>query len=345
VERAAGAGDLTASLLRQVSRSFYLSLAVLPSSLRPAVGLAYLLARAADTIADTRILPRETRIERLAALRSELAGPGPGRATAIVTAMGSGAALEAERELLDRLPECLAAHRALPLADRARVATLLGTIIEGMISDLTAFPGEDATGLEALPSRGALDRYTYLVAGCVGEFWTDTAMAHRARLHGWDGPRMKALGIRFGQGLQMTNILRDMPRDLRQGRCYLPREDLARLGLDPRDLLDPAARRAARPLLLELLRLTLDHYDAAWAYTLAIPVGEPRLRLACLWPLCIGLRTLALLARAGDWLDPAVVIKVPRAEVYALLARSALTVWLTPALAAEARRLRARVAA
>lgn len=333
------------SLLRQVSRSFYLSLAILPSSVRPAVGLAYLLARAADTIADTRALPRPTRIERLRALRSELAEPARGRPRSIAAGLGTGSALDAERALLERLPECLAAHRALGPADRTRVGTLLGTIIEGMILDLTAFPGEDETTLEALPSRQALDRYTYLVAGCVGEFWTDVTMAHRPRLAGWDAHRMKALGIRFGQGLQMTNILRDVPRDVRQGRCYLPREDLARLRLEPRDLLDPAARRAARPLLVDLLRLTLEHYDAAWEYTLAIPVGEPRLRLACLWPLAIGLRTLALLARAHDWLDPAVVIKVPRAQVYALLARSVATVWLTPALAADARRLRARVAA
>ena len=55
------AGDLLGSLLRQVSRSFYLSLAVLPRSLREPIGLAYLLARAADTIADTRLIPRDDR--------------------------------------------------------------------------------------------------------------------------------------------------------------------------------------------------------------------------------------------------------------------------------------------
>ena len=95
---------------------------------------------------------------------------------------------------------------------------------------------------------------------------------------------MRALGMRFGQGLQLTNILRDVPRDLRQGRCYLPRADLARLGLSPRDLLDPAAAATARPLVRELLQVALDRYDAGWRYTVAIPAGEPRMRLACWRP-------------------------------------------------------------
>ena len=336
-------GELTGSLLKRVSRSFYLSLAVLPGPVRPTIGLAYLFARAADTIADTRVMEREARIVHLQALRAELQASVPGRVEAIVGAMGGGTVLPAERALLGRLPDCFAAHRALAADDRDRVTRLLETIIEGMIEDLRHFPGEDADKLEALAAREDLERYTYLVAGCVGEFWTDVHVAHRPRLAHWDLPRMRRLGVRFGQGLQMTNVLRDLPRDLRQGRCYLPRQDLARLGLSPRDLLDPAAGAAVRPLLVELLRLTLEHYDAGWEYTAAIPPAEWRMRLACAWPLLIGLRTLALLARATNWLNPSVTLKVPRAEVYALMARSLGTIWSTPALHRHARRLRAEV--
>ena len=118
--------------------------------------------------------------------------------------------------------------------------------------------------------------------------------------------------MRFGKGLQLTNVLRDIPRDLRQGRCYLPSRDLVLFGLEPRDLLDPAAGRALRPLLVELLNVALDHYEAGWQYTFAIPRAETRMRLACAWPLLIGLRTLDLLARTPNWLDLAVVLKVPR---------------------------------
>jgi farnesyl-diphosphate farnesyltransferase len=333
--------DLTAALLRRVSRSFYLSLAVLPGSVRPTIGLAYLLARASDTIADTRLIDRASRIAQLEALRAALAG-----SAAISTAVDAAAAsqaLPAERALLQRLPDCLAAYRALPPADRARVHAVLVTIIEGQIQDLRAFPGEDEGKLAALETREDLDRYTYLVAGCVGEFWTEVHVAHRPRLRHWDLPRMRVLGTRLGKGLQLTNVLRDVPRDLRQGRCYLPRQDLARWGLEPRDLLDPGRGAEARPLLREWLDIALDHYEAGWQYTFAIPRREARMRLACAWPLLIGLRTLDLLAASPNWLDPAVTLKVPRVRVYGLMAHSLGTVWSTRALGRQARRLRERI--
>ena len=336
-------GDLTSALLKRVSRSFYLSLAVLPAAVRPTIALAYLFARAADTIADSRIIERRARIVHLEALGLELMAPAPGRVAAIVDAAAGSQSLPAERRLLERLPEAFAAYRALAADDRERVRRLLATIVEGMTQDLSVFPGEDEGKLAAIETRADLDRYTYLVAGCVGEFWTDVHVAHRPRLRHWDLPAMKRLGARFGQGLQLTNVLRDVPRDLRHGRCYLPRADLARLGLEPRDLLDPAAAPAVRPLLVELLDAALDHYEAGWQYTFAIPVAETRMRLACAWPLLIGLSTLGLLARAPSWLDPAVTLKVPRAGVYGLMARSLATVWSTRALGRQARRLRERI--
>ena len=339
----AATADLTGALLKRVSRSFYLSLAVLPAAVRPTLGVAYLLARAADTIADTRLIERAQRVAHLAALRDELAAPHPGRLEAIVAATRPAQSLTAERDLLDRLPECLAAYRHLPPRDGARVRGVLGTLVEGMTMDLTVFPGEDEGKLAALPSRADLDRYTYLVAGCVGEFWTEVHVAHRPRLAHWDLVRMRELGMRFGKGLQLTNVLRDVPRDVRQGRCYLPRRDLALLGLEPRDLLDSASGPALRPLLVELINVALDHYEAGWQYTFAIPRREPRMRLACAWPLLIGLRTLDLLARTPNWLDPAVTVKTPRARVYSMMAQSLATVWSTHALARQARRLQARV--
>ena len=328
-------------LLRRVSRSFALSLRILPRSLGPPIGLAYLLARAADTIADTRLVPREARLERLRQLRDAVATPGARLALqdlARVQADGG------ESELLERLPECLAWLDELPPADAGRVRAVLATITEGQAFDLSRFPGEDATTLAALDTREELDRYTYLVAGCVGEFWTDMHVAHRRRLARWNLPEMRARGVRFGKALQMTNVLRDAPRDLRHGRCYLPARDLAARGVTPSDLLDGERRRLAHPLVDALLRLTLEHYEVAWQYTLAIPLAETRMRLACAWPLLIGLGTLELLAASPDPLDPARHVKLSRGAVRGILARSALTVWSNRSLASDAARLRRRIA-
>jgi farnesyl-diphosphate farnesyltransferase len=214
-----------------------------------------------------------------------------------------------------------------------------------MLFDLERFPGEDATALGALDTLEELDRYTYLVAGCVGEFWTDVHLAHRPRLARWEPAAMRATGVRFGKALQLTNILRDVPGDLQHGRCYLPAGELAALGLAPGDLLTPAGAARARPLLDRLLAIALTHYDAAWRYARAIPRREWRMRLACAWPLLIGQATLEALAAHPNPLTAVPTVKVPRAAVRSILARSALTVWSDRALAAEAAGRRARIAA
>lgn len=333
--------ELLGDLLRRVSRSFYLSLAILARPLREPLGLAYLLARAADTVADTRLIERPARIEHLLALRAAYAG-GTGDTRRVTGACVPHQAHAAEQRLLERLDDVLAAVAALPEADRARVRAVLATITDGMLFDLTRFPGEDAASLVALETLEDLDRYTYLVAGCVGEFWTDLHIAHRPALGRWDAAAMRALGVRFGKALQMTNVLRDVRGDLDHGRCYLPRRELAALGVSPADLLAPAGAARARPLLTRLLGIALAHYEAAWRYTLAIPRREWRMRLACTWPLLIGQATLEALAAQDNPLAAAQV-KVRRADVRAMLAGSALTVWSNRALASAGARWRARM--
>jgi farnesyl-diphosphate farnesyltransferase len=334
--------DLVGDLLRRVSRSFYLSLAILPRSLREPIGLAYLLARASDTVADTRLLPRPERLRHLATLRAAYAGE-PADATTVARACAPLQAHAAERELLERVGEALLRVERLPSDDRASVRTVLATITEGQRFDLERFPGEDDAGLAALDTLDELDRYTYLVAGCVGEFWTRLHVAHRPRLASWDIRAMSANGVRFGKALQLTNVLRDVPADLRHGRCYLPARELAPLGVAPHDLLDPGKTSRARPLLGQLLRDALEHYDVAWRYTLAIPRAEWRMRLACAWPLLIGLGTLAAIARHPNPLAVDRPIKISRGDVRAILARSSLAVWSDTALRREAGRLRATV--
>ncbi|MDD5558871.1 phytoene/squalene synthase family protein [Candidatus Methylomirabilis sp.] len=314
--------DLLGALLRRVSRSFYLTLRVVPGDVRQPIGLAYLLARAADTIADTALIDRADRLKYLELFREALRESEAGRLGAISKALAGSQQVAAERELLTRLEQAFTLFRSLSPSDQSLVRGVVLTLTEGMVMDLATFPGEDEGRLVALETRADLDRYTYYVAGCVGEFWTDIHIAHRPSLAGWDREAMKRRGVRFGKGLQMTNVLRDLPKDLRIGRCYLPQQELQALGLQPADLLDPTAIVKVKPLLHSLLALTLDHYQEGWAYTLAIPRREIRMRLACVWPLFIGIETLALLARSPNLLDPGVVIKVPRGAVYGIMARS-----------------------
>ncbi len=315
------------SLLKQSSRSFFLSLAVLPRALRGPIGLAYLLARAADTIADTRALPPTDRLRQLAIVRGALDVPQAPRLREISEALQVGRSAAWERELIARLPECHALLWQAETGDRERIRGLLHLLVQGMQRELELFPAEEEGRIVALQTREDLLRHAYYAAGCVGEFWTGMGVAHCPGLRHWNVPRLARQGVRFGQGLQLTNILRDLARDLRIGRCYLPRQDLDRYRLAPEELLDPAALPRLRPLLEELIQLTLDCYADGREYTLAVPRREFRLRLACAWPLLIGLATLARIRRGPDLLNPAVPIKIRRTEVYGILARSTAVAW------------------
>ena len=314
---------LLTDLLKGVSRSFYLTLRVLPRDLRKPVGLAYLLARAADTISDTRLLPSQERLEHLLAFRDQVSEPaGEEPLGNIASNLTDKQSIPAERHLLGSLPQAFSLLDSLPDRDRALVRSIVVTLTRGMEMDLTRFPPEDSGRIEALADSAELDAYVYYVAGCVGEFWTAITMAHTPRLAGWDKEVMSELGVRFGKALQMTNVLRDLPRDLRMGRCYLPADQLRPAGLTPQDLLDPAMGQKARPVLVAGIRTALEHYAAAEQYILAIPRRCVRLRLAALWPVLIGQATLARLASNEQWLDPARPARVSRAWVYRMLGLS-----------------------
>ena len=323
-----GPGRLLGPTLKGVSRSFYLTLRVLPGGIREPAGLAYLLARAADTIADTPALPPPLRLERLLAFRGLVQGPASSNGLGwdgldrIVASTAEQGASPSERALLASLPDAFSLLEALPESDRERVRRVVATLTQGMEMDLTRFPPEESGRLSALESPEELDCYTYLVAGCVGEFWTAVAIAHEPRLSGWDPERMAAAGVRFGKALQLTNVLRDIPRDLRIGRCYLPADELKAAGLTPADLLDQSHAPQARPTLAAWIERALGHFDAAEEYLLATPRRCLRLRLAVLWPILLGLATLALLARNESWLDPARPSRVNRKWVYRMMARS-----------------------
>ncbi|SAK98627.1 squalene/phytoene synthase [Caballeronia glebae] len=314
---------LLGPLLKSVSRSFYLTLRILPAGMRDPIGLAYLLARAADTIADTSLVSPQRRLELLLSLRAQVNGaPDDGALARIAGEVAGQQAQPDERALLESLDAALAILPQLGAEDRAAVQDIVTTLSTGMEFDLRTFPDETSGAIVALPEFGELDRYTYLVAGCVGEFWTKMTYAHMPGTLKAAPDTMLALGVRFGKALQMTNVLRDCAKDLRIGRCYLPESMLARHQLTPQDLLRPETSARARPVLFELLRSSLAMFQDAVDYTLAIPSSAIRLRLACLWPIMIGLETLVLLARNDAWLDPQNVSKVRRNDVYRIMAAS-----------------------
>ncbi len=308
-------------LLRRTSRSFYLTLRVLPRAVRPQIGLAYLLARTTDTIADTEIVPAGKRFQALQELRDRILGLSINMLDFTELARQQG--VPAERELLVRCDASLALLDDLSATDLPRVRKVLEIIISGQRLDLERFADASAEKVLALKTEAELDDYTYRVAGCVGEFWTTICRAHLFPSEILDDSKFLAEGVRFGKGLQLVNILRDLPADLRKGRCYLPADKLAALGLHPADLLQTGNESKLRPLYQHYLDLAEAHLAAGWVYTNTIPRGQVRVRLGCAWPVLIGLETLKRLRNASV-LAPNSRVKISRADVWCIIFRTIL---------------------
>jgi farnesyl-diphosphate farnesyltransferase len=315
-------------LLRATSRSFYLTLRVLPAAVRPQIGVAYLLARTTDTIADTEIVPLAQRLDALQQLRERILGrhSAPLNFGELVQQQS----LSAEKLLLEKIEVSLAAFQNFSDADQKLIRAVLTTIISGQELDLQRFgnlakTAASATGQQiiALETAAELDDYTYRVAGCVGEFWTKICRAHLFPAAKLDEKQFIADGIRFGKGLQLVNILRDLPADLKNGRCYLPAQRLDEAKLLPETLLSPAAEEKFLPLYHDYLDKAEAHLSAGWRYTNTLPFGQFRVRLGCAWPILLGAKTIEKL-RAADVPQLQQRVKVTRGEVYMILVRSLL---------------------
>jgi farnesyl-diphosphate farnesyltransferase len=315
-------------LLKATSRSFYLTLRVLPARMRPQIGLAYLLARTTDTIADTEILPVAQRLDALQKLRDRILGQNS--APLNFGELAQKQNLSAEKLLLEKVEASLAALQNFPASDQKLIRDVLVTITSGQELDLKRFgnvakTGTSATGqqITALETAAELDDYTYRVAGCVGEFWTKICRAHLFPNAKLDEKQFLNDGIRFGKGLQLVNILRDLPTDLKNGRCYLPTDRLDEAKLFPETLLSPANAEKFLPFYHSYLDKAESHLCAGWRYTNTLPFSQFRVRLACAWPILLGMKTIEKL-RAADVIELQQRVKVSRGEVRGIILRSLL---------------------
>jgi farnesyl-diphosphate farnesyltransferase len=292
------------------------------------VAIGYLLARATDTVADTTALPLAERQDLLTLMSQAIdASQGCMTRTAELNRLTQAFAAQQtdphERALMQALPQCLPLLHTLTEADQTSVRQVLGHITRGQQLDMTRF----GPGLHALQTEAELADYTWLVAGCVGEFWTELCGRHLPGYSLLPQAEMLRIGREYGMGLQRLNIVRDAGADLATGRCYWPEETLRQAGLTPA-MLEQAARTPNADTLLALAPLYtqwLDHNQAQLADGMryALALRPLRLRLASALPALIGARTVALLRQAG----PAALnqrVKMPRHEVRALLWRIAL---------------------
>ncbi|HWY52703.1 MAG TPA: squalene/phytoene synthase family protein [Chthoniobacterales bacterium] len=313
-ESAVSLSALRGSILASVSRSFYLSIRLLPKKLRDPVSLGYLLARASDTIADTTEVAIGLRTENLRLVARGIQGEALG--DAVVDLSASLAPLQtnkAERALIESLQPCLDWLDQSDVLDREEVRAVLEQINRGQILDLERF--RNPKQIVALETAAELEEYTYLVAGSAGEFWTRLCFRHLPKFTERSEDEMLGMAKRYGMGLQLINILRDAGNDLRAGRCYFPNEELAVAAMEPSQILREPER--FQPIYRKWREKAERGIEAGLQYARAI--RNRRVRAATVLPALIGARTLALLHDAGATALRR-HIKVPRREVRGIVA-------------------------
>jgi farnesyl-diphosphate farnesyltransferase len=296
-----------------------------------------LLARAGDTVADTDALPPGER-DRILSILEEAAGQlAEGLPIELAApALGRGGSGE-ERRLLEHLPSVAAWVSEMPPAARKRSGALCRTLFGAMRRDLDRF-GAGEGGLIALADEAELEEYLYGNAGCVGEYWARELAARDERFNGVAVHHLTTAGIHLGKALQRVNVLRDLADDLRRGRCYLPRTEIAACRLEPGDLLAGPDPATIQPLIDAQIAAARSDLEAGTAFFRLLPRTWVRDRAAAALPAILAEATLARMqAEPERLLDPGARIKVPRRTVYALLLRLLL---LPPGNRALARMIR-----
>lgn len=321
-------------MLPRVSRTFALNIRVLPGRLRDVVSQAYLFCRIADTVEDSPYLAPESKVARLEAFAAlfaapETPSPPEEQAERVERWSRDFDALQGrgdEYALCCNSAHVFRAFHSAPTVMQPPVEDCVREMATGM-RDFSRRRAEAPDGRLQLEDTADLEHYCHVVAGTVGHMLVRLFSATSSHIGFARTQRLSALAEHFGLALQLTNIIKDVATDVGRGACYVPRAWTARHGVEPRALLDPAHRDAARAVVRELAQMALGAFDAALAFTLEIPRRELRLRLFCLWPLFLAVRTLARVLPDERLFVPGQRARVSRDEVRRCLGETTLVAW------------------
>lgn len=183
-------------VVRRSRSSFYWAMRLLPRERRLAMYAVYAYCRIVDDIADGS-LPAAEKQAGLAHWRRQ------------IERLYSASSAPPD--------EPVALALAGPIARFGLARNDFLAVIDGMETD--------AAGPVVAPDWSELRQYCARVAGAVGLL--------SVRIFGMPETAARPLSAALGEAVQLTNILRDVAEDARDGRLYLPREELERAGLPP----------------------------------------------------------------------------------------------------------------
>ena len=276
------------AILSSVSRTFALTIPLLPSAIEKVVGNTYLLCRIVDTIEDAADLLPETKqhLSLLfldAVLEKSLVASFVEPCLKALSDYGN----QDELDLIAHTPTVLRILHTFPDRDQAAISRCVSIMSDGM----SHFHNRQSQA--GLKDLAEFEEYCYVVAGVVGELLTNIfshyspEFAKRIQGH-------EQLAIAFGQALQMTNILKDSPEDRARGVSWKP----------------------ASMSQSELLKLAYEKLQDSMSYILLIPENEIGMRRFCFLAFGLAVMTLEKIATRKEFSNKSEV-KLSRNTVWA----------------------------
>lgn len=273
-------------ILQDVSRTFALTIPQLPSQLQVAVGNGYLLCRITDTIEDEEALSAREKREFCDRWLDVLKGKSDAKSfSEDLSNLLTLSATERENDLIINTFRVIRITNSFSDSQQNALHRCVSTMADGMAEF------QQAASLKGLSDIEHFNRYCYHVAGVVGEMLTELFCDYSTQI-GERRDDLFSLAASFGQGLQTTNILKDIWEDQRRGACWLPQSVFHEIGfklhkLSP-DKTDPQFVEG----LNSLIAIGHHHLQNALRYTLIIPPHETGIRRFCLWALIMAVLTL-----------------------------------------------------
>ena len=305
------------TLLKHTSRSLYLSVKMLPSKMRLPFGIAYLLCRYADTIADTALLPAPRRLYWVEKFPQLVQEENIAEQETLARELTGTSENPYEASLITHLTDCLKELKRVAPDLKPYIYEVVAAVCEGMKIDLTTFPNNQAVHPVAFNTESELALYCRLMGGKPGLFWSQ--LIYHTLCVKLPKEQFFELGQKIGDSLQIVNILRDLPKDLQNGRCYLPRTDLHMYGLAPAELQLKKNFKKFVPIQKKWTHWGKENLLHATAYSTALPKTAFRVRAAVAWPMLWTADTFAKLTQTPDLLNPQKRVKISRVRVYATM--------------------------
>jgi farnesyl-diphosphate farnesyltransferase len=306
-------------MLKGVSRTFALTIPQLPAPLHPIVTNAYLLCRIIDTIEDEITLTYTEKEHFCSSFLKVVFGSGdPCQFADDLGKCLSEKTIPAEHLLIRYTPRVIAVTRRLTETQQNIIRSCLTTMVRGMLH-YQKYP----------PHRGLrdfheLNRYCYFVAGTVGELLTNLFSDYSPEI-AKRKDRLMSLANCFGQGLQLTNILKDIWEDLENGICWLPRDIFAGNQYNLDRIRPLQNNKEFESGIRRMTGIACGQLQKAFDYSMTIPPNEKGIRKFCLWNIGMAAYTLRKINKNPGF-SAAEEVKISRKTVRFVAASSNLCI-------------------